>query len=69
MTRQKWIVEFEVDDLWVADGFEITDESALEMLSDRLGYAYEWERSELGAKVVSAPAPDTIRRLQSPLSS
>jgi hypothetical protein len=26
--RLKWIVEFEVDESWVADGFELTNERA-----------------------------------------
>ena len=49
--KRKFIVEFEVDQSWIDDGFDITDESALEMLSNALPYAYV--DTELSAKVVS----------------
>lgn len=52
MAKFKWTVEFEVDEIWVADGFVMTDERALEMLATDLGWASE---SELGAKVIKHP--------------
>ena len=57
----KWTVEFSVDAVWVADGFELTDETALEMLACRLGYAVE---SELGARVIKAPSQKRIAKVQ-----
>ena len=60
----KWTVEFEISETWVADGFEMTDDIAHEMLSDRLGYAYD---AELRATVVKAPSKAAIRRVQEAL--
>lgn len=57
----KWTVEFQVSDNWVADGFELTDERALEMLQNDLSYAYGYE---LKAKVISAPDQEAIRKVQ-----
>jgi hypothetical protein len=61
MTKFKWTIEFEVTESWVEDGFEITEERALDMLANALPYAYG---SELKAKVVKAPAKDLIRKTQ-----
>ena len=58
----KWVVEFEVSENWVADGFEMTDEIALDMLSSKLGYAIEG--SELRAKVISSPDARLIAKVQ-----
>lgn len=59
--RYKWTVEFEVDAVWVADGFDMTDERALDMLAHDLGYATS---DELGAKVKKAPSRAAILREQ-----
>ena len=59
--RFKWVVEFEVDETWVTDGFELTDERALEMLASDLAYAYG---HELGAKVIKAPDPLRVAKAQ-----
>jgi len=32
----RWVVEFTVDETWVADGFNLTDETATEMLAHEL---------------------------------
>lgn len=61
MARLKWTVEFSVDSFWVADGFDLTDERAKEMLANDLGYAYGYE---LGAKVVKYPSAEKVARLQ-----
>lgn len=55
----KWTVVFEVDESWVADGFDLDDERALEMLSGDLSWA---DDEELGAKVIKAPRPEAIMR-------
>lgn len=55
--RFKWVVEFEVDETWVEDGFDLTDERALDIIRDALPYAYEFE---VGAKVLSAPPADEV---------
>lgn len=57
MKRFSWTVRFEVDETWVADGFELTDERALAMLRKDLSYAYD---HELGAKVLKSPDADRI---------
>ena len=36
----KWKVEFEVDETWVADGFEMTEERAKLMIENSLPYSY-----------------------------
>lgn len=60
-TPYKWTVEFSVAPTWVADGFEMTDERALEMLSNDLSSAYGYE---LGTKVIKAPSQERIRKEQ-----
>lgn len=57
-----WTVRFGVHPRWIADGFQLTDERALEMLSNTLDYAYV--DRELAAKVVAAPDPAAIRAEQ-----
>jgi hypothetical protein len=57
----KWVVEIEVHPRWVADGFNLTEEALINMLSRRLDYAYE---SEYAAKVLEAPDPKQIRAEQ-----
>jgi hypothetical protein len=58
----KWTVEFEVADTWVADGFILTDNRALAMLANDLGWA---DMSfELRAKVILHPNLDEVAREQ-----
>jgi hypothetical protein len=59
--RFKWTVQFEVDETWVADGFDLTDERALEMLNGDLVSA---RTDELGARVIKAPTASSIRKAQ-----
>lgn len=59
--RFKWTLELEVDETWVADGFDLDNDRALMMLAQYFPYAYG---SELGAKVIKAPDPDEIARAQ-----
>ena len=59
--KLKWVVEFSVDPSWVADGFELTDECAVNMLQGTLSWAYE---HELGARVIKSPSQKEIKRLQ-----
>lgn len=62
MKKFKWTVEFEVAEAWVEDGFDLTDERALDMLSNDLRWANIG--TELGAKVIKAPSPKVIRKVQ-----
>jgi hypothetical protein len=57
----KWVVEFQVDTTWVADGFEMTDERAADMLANDLQSAYT---HELRAKVIKRPALSKILAVQ-----
>lgn len=57
----KWIVEFSVDETWVADGFNLTKERALTMLQNDLSSAYG---HELSAKIISKPADTVVAKLQ-----
>jgi hypothetical protein len=56
----KWTVEFQVATNWVEDGFDLTDERALNMLAADLGFA---DISELRAKVIAMPDALTVARL------
>jgi hypothetical protein len=58
----KWTIEIEVDETWVADGFDMNDRAALDMLACRLPYANM--SSELKAKVVAAPDAELIATTQ-----
>jgi len=57
----KWVVEFEVSETWVEDGFDMTDERAHMMIQKDLAYAYP---SETSAKVIKAPKRADILRMQ-----
>ncbi len=61
MKTFKWVVEFEVDECWITDGFDLDDERAFEMLENDLTFAYP---HELKARVISAPDPKDIRKAQ-----
>ncbi|MEY0498971.1 hypothetical protein AB7321_18980 [Providencia rettgeri] len=61
-----WVVRFDVAPQWVADGFIMTDTTALEMLSDVIDYANE---HELAASVISAPGAERITEEQGYLPS
>lgn len=61
MKTFKWIVEFEVSENWVADGFNLNDEQAHQMLCEELPYAYG---SELKARVISAPSQESLMEAQ-----
>lgn len=58
----KWTVEFTVSEHWVEDGFDITNDRALDMLSRALPYANIG--NELSAKVIQAPTKTSIRKAQ-----
>jgi hypothetical protein len=56
-----WVVEFEVTENWVEDGFNLTRERAKDMIANALPFAHG---SELNAKVIKAPNPKLIRKTQ-----
>ncbi len=57
----KWTVEIEVDDSWVADGYEVTPDRLAESVMRDIGYAYP---NEVSVKVLKAPAPDKVAKVQ-----
>jgi len=61
MKKFKWVVEFEVDEKWVADGFNLTNLKAIGMLEDKLPFA---SGAEFKATVIKAPDFKLIRKTQ-----
>jgi hypothetical protein len=61
MQKFKWVVEFEVTETWVADGFNITQGKAIDMIANVLPFA---SGAEFKAKVIEAPDPKLIRKTQ-----
>lgn len=55
--KLKWTVEFEVDDIWVADGFRLTDELAKKMIETELPHCYD---GETAARVIKHPSEEEI---------
>lgn len=55
----KWTVEIEVDETWVADGFDITEPESLE--GKLLPYAHS---DEINVKVLKKPSKKSIRKAQ-----
>ena len=61
MKTFKWVVEFEVTENWVEDGFNITDRKAMSMMEEALPFA---SGAEFSAKVIQAPDAKLIRKTQ-----
>lgn len=61
MKTFKWVVEFEVTETWVADGFNITNQKAMGMIENALPFA---SGAEFSAKVIKAPDAKLIRKIQ-----
>ena len=61
MKTLKWVVEFEVTENWIADGFNITDRKAMGMLEEVLPFA---SGAEFKAKVIKSPDAKLIRKIQ-----
>lgn len=57
----RWTVEIEVHETWVADGFNLDDDRAHEMMTRELSHAYG---HEVRARVLSAPPADAIAKAQ-----
>lgn len=57
----KWVIQIEVDESWVADGFDMTDERVKEMLARETPYAYG---HELEVKVLKSPSVERIMKKQ-----
>lgn len=61
MARIKWTIEIEVDETWVADGFDATADRVLAWLESDLQFA---TLDELGAKVLKRPSDEQMAKLQ-----
>jgi hypothetical protein len=59
--KYKWVVEFEVTELWVADGFNITQGRAIDMIANALPYA---SGAEFSAKVIKSSTEQAIKKAQ-----
>jgi len=60
--KYTWVVKLGVSETWVEDGFELTDERALEMLSKYIGYAFIG--LELSARVIARPNQNLVAKAQ-----
>lgn len=59
--RYRWAVEIEVDETWVEDGFDLTDERA----TDIMAHTLRWARSdEFAARVLARPVDEAIAKAQ-----
>jgi len=61
MKTFKWVVEFEVTENWVEDGFNITNKKAIGMIQNVLPFA---SGAEFKATVLKAPDAKLIRKTQ-----
>jgi len=61
MKTFKWVVEFEVAETWVEDGFNLTEEKAKNMMANALPLAYG---TEFTAKIIKAPNEKLILQTQ-----
>jgi hypothetical protein len=61
MKKFRWVVEFEVSENWVADGFELTKDRAKAMIENDLAFAHS---AETKAKILKAPNTKEILKVQ-----
>lgn len=57
----KWTVEIEVNEVWVADGFEVTAGRLQDMLQEAIGFAHD---NETRVRVIKSPSDTSIRKAQ-----
>jgi len=57
----KWTVEISVAQLWVADGFDLTNRRAHDIMTSHLGYA---EGSEIKTRVLEKPSDEAVAKAQ-----
>ena len=61
MKTFKWVVEFEVTETWVKDGFNIDQDRATDMIATALPYA---TGMEFKATVKKSPTESAIKKAQ-----
>ena len=59
MKAYKWVLEIEVNENWVEDGFNLNNDSAKEMLGQILPFAYG---HEYNAKVIKSPSKEALAK-------
>jgi len=58
--KLKWLVEFEIDEVWINDGFRLTNEVAQEMIDNAIPWGIPGENK---GKVIKAPIEEEIQNL------
>ena len=61
MKRYTWIIQITVDETWVEDGFDLTEEGTKNMIETALPYSWSHETS---VKVLQSPTKESIRKAQ-----
>lgn len=61
MKKFKWVVEFTIDEVWVVDGFELTKDTAKDMIENYLPYTHA---TETKVKILKAPSKKDIKKAQ-----
>lgn len=61
MSKLYWTVKIGVEECWIEDGFNLTQERLLDMIQSDLKYSYQ---CELSAKIISKPDKKVIAKLQ-----
>lgn len=61
MARFSWTIRVEIDETWVADGFDLTEDNIKDRVSEMLPHAHG---SEYDAKVLKAPQRQRIMKAQ-----
>lgn len=61
MPKLTWTVEIAVDETWIADGFDLTDKRAQDIMERALPYA---RGDEIACRVTSRPDDEAIATLQ-----
>lgn len=61
LARFVWTLEIEVDEIWVADGFDFTDGRVASVRDNLIPEAYT---TEVAARVLSRPSSDEVRLAQ-----
>lgn len=57
----KWTIEVEMDEAWVADGFDMTDERVSNMLQAYMPHVYG---HEVGGRVLKRPPDEAVAKAQ-----
>lgn len=59
--KVKWTIQVEVDEVWVADGFDFNQDCCQKVADNLIDYAYP---EEVSVKVIKAPPTAKIRKIQ-----